>query len=68
MGGDPIPGNLPSTDIVFPLKEDDVLHGGKIEVKVKGLRGEWAGKETPTMKLDLGQSSLAIDWDGELKL
>lgn len=68
IGGDPIPGNLPTTDIVFPLKEEDVLNGGKIELKVKGLRGQWAGKETPTIKLDLGQSSLAIDWDGELKL
>lgn len=68
ISGDPNPGNLPSTDIVFPLKEDDVLNGGKVEVKVKGLRGDWAGKETPTMKLDLGQSALAIDWMGELKL
>jgi hypothetical protein len=60
--------NLPSMQIVFPLKEDDVINGGKLELKVKGLRGDWTGKETPSISLSLGQGGVAVDWTGALEI
>lgn len=68
VAADANPLNLPSTQILYPLKEDDVLGGGKLEIKVKGIRGDWAQKETPAINLSLGQGSVAIDWTGALNL
>lgn len=62
------PLNLASTQILYPLREEDVVGGGKLELKVKGIRGEWAGKETPAMTLHLGQGSIAVDWSGPFDL
>lgn len=57
--------DMPSTQIEFPLKPSDAA-GGKLELKVKGLRGDWRNKETPTIELDLGQGSVAVDWTGTI--
>lgn len=61
---DPNTLNFPSTPILFPLPPDDAA--GKLEVVVRGLRGDWAGKQTPTFQLNLGDQSIAVDWTGPL--
>jgi hypothetical protein len=55
--------DLPSTEIVFPLKPTDA-QGGTLQLKVKGLRGDWRDKETPTIDIALGHGSVAVDWTG----
>jgi hypothetical protein len=68
VSGDANELNFPSAMVLFPLREEDVTGGGKLQVKVKGLRGDWAGKETPAFTLTLGQGSLAVDWTGPMDL
>mgnify|MGYP001224356816 FL=1 len=53
--------NPASVPIEFPLSPGDYT-GGKLEVALRGIRGDWAGKQSQ-FELSVGADAKIVEWD-----